>query len=209
LSLGRVERGAGSGPAALPPTAFSIVYLCTGNRCRSPMAEAWTRHSAAERDLPLVAGSAGTLDLGPVGSPTHALAVMRRAGIDLSGHRARALVRVDMASADLVIGFERAHVAAAVVDGGVSYERVFTFIELVRLLEESTEPFGEPGRADPESRVEGARRVVDRAHGSRGEPHLGAGENLADPYGAPAKVYESTSERIADLSGRLLGGLFG
>ncbi|CAN5168120.1 low molecular weight phosphatase family protein [soil metagenome] len=208
MNAGRAESAADPGLVAPPPTAFSIVYLCTGNRCRSPMAEAWTRHLAAECDLPLVAGSAGILDLGPVGSPTPALDVMRGAGIDLSGHRARALARVDMAAADLVIGFERKHVAAAVVDAGVPYERAFTLIELVRLLEAS-EPLGEQGPVAPESRVEGARRAVERAHGSRGEPDLGTGEDLADPFGAPARVYEATSKRIAELSGRLLRGLFG
>ncbi len=138
------------------------------------MAEAWTRHLAAECDLPLVAGSAGILDLGPVGSPTPALDVMRGAGIDLSGHRARALARVDMAAADLVIGFERKHVAAAVVDAGVPYERAFTLIELVRLLEAS-EPLGEQGPVAPESRVEGARRGHRRG---LGRPSRRAGEGL-------------------------------
>ncbi len=32
---------------------------------------------------------------------------------------------------------------------------------------------------------------------------------MADPVGAPARVYEATSKRIAELSGRLLRGLFG
>jgi len=172
------------------------------------MAEAWTRHLAAECDLPLVAGSAGILDLGPVGSPTPALDVMRGAGIDLSGHRARALARVDMAAADLVIGFERKHVAAAVVDAGVPYERAFTLIELVRLLE-AFEPLGGTGPGCP--REQGRGRTAGRRARPRlqGEPDLGTGEDLADPFGAPARVYEATSKRIAELSGRLLRGLFG
>ncbi len=172
------------------------------------MAEAWTRHLAGERALPLEVGSAGTLDLGPVGSPTPALDVMRGAGIDLSRHRARALAEAEVTRADLVIGFERYHVAAAVVDGGVPYERAFTFIEVVRLLEAS-EPFAQRGPVDARTTVEGARRAVERAHGSRGEPDLGTGEDLADPFGAPASVYQATSGRIADLSTRLLRGLFG
>ncbi|MBA2274705.1 MAG: low molecular weight phosphatase family protein [Actinobacteria bacterium] len=208
MNGGRAETPDDSDIVTLTPAAFEIVYLCTGNRCRSPMAEAWTRHLALQRDLPLVVGSAGTLDLGPVGSPTPALDVMQEAGIDLSGHRARPLATVEMATADLVIGFERYHVAAAVVDGRVPYGRAFTLIELVRLLETS-EPFEGRGSVDPHARVEGARRAVDRAHGSRGEADLGTGEDLPDPFGAPASVYVVTSERIAELSERLLRGLFG
>ncbi len=172
------------------------------------MAEAWTRHLAGQRDLPLVVSSAGTLDLGPVGSPTTALDVMWSAGIDLSGHRARALTEVDLTAADLVIGFERYHVAAAVVDGGVPYERAFSLVELVRLLETS-EIGAAPRPVEPGARVDSARRAVERAHGFRSDPDLRAGEDLADPFGAPARVYEDTLEAIADLVDRLLRGLFG
>ena len=206
VSLGRDQRTAEANVVTLAPAAFGIVYLCTGNRCRSPMAEAWTRRLAEERNLPIVVCSAGTLELGRVGSPPPALQVMRGAGIDLSSHRARALAEVDPAKADLVIGFERYHVAAAVVDGGVSLERAFTLIELVRLLESSGPP--EAGGDAPEAVVEGARRAVERAHGLRGAD-LSTAEDMADPFGAPASVYETTLRRIADLSARLLRGLFG
>lgn len=207
VSLGRDQQTAEADVVTLAPAAFGIVYLCTGNRCRSPMAEAWTRRLAEERNLPIVVCSAGTLELGPVGSPAPALEVMRGAGIDLSGHRARALAEVEPAKADLVIGFERYHVAAAVVDGGVSLERAFTLIELVRLLEASGPPETRGEAAD--AAVEGARRAVERAHGLRGAPDLSTAEDMADPFGAPASVYETTSQRIADLSARLLRGLFG
>ncbi len=171
------------------------------------MAEAWTRHLAAQRDLPLEVASAGTLDLGPVGSPAHALDVMEGAGIDLSGHRARALAEVEMRKADLVIGFEHVHVAAAVVDGGVRYECAFKLIELVRLLETS-EPGGEQGSGDRQTRIEDARRAVARAHSSRSGPDLSTAEDMPDPFGGPASAYKATSDRIAGLIGRLLGGLF-
>ena len=170
------------------------------------MAEAWTRHLAARRDLPLEVASAGTLDLGPVGSPAHALDVMEGAGIDLSGHRARALAEVQMSKADLVIGFESVHVAAAVVDGGVPYERAFTLIELVRLLE-MAEP-GEGGSDDRQTLVEDARRAVARAHSARDRPDLSTAEDMPDPFGGPVGIYQATSDRIAGLIGRLLGGLF-
>ena len=172
------------------------------------MAEAWARHLAAQRDLPLDVASAGTLDLGPVGSPRHALDVMRGAGIDLSGHRARALADVDLKRADLVIGFESVHVAAAVVDGGVRYERAFTLIELVRLLETST-PEGGQFSGDRQTWPEEARRAVARAQSCRGEPGLSTAEDLPDPFGGSASIYQATSDHIADLIQRLLRGLFG
>ncbi len=60
-----------------------ILFLCTGNSCRSQMAEGWTRHlKSGEID----AYSAGiqTHGLNP-----HAVKVMMEAGVDISGHRSK------------------------------------------------------------------------------------------------------------------------
>ena len=61
------------------------------------------------------------------------LAAAEAQGIDVAAHRSRLLDSI--AAADLVVGFERIHVAAAVVDGGAQRDRVFTLPELVPLLE--------------------------------------------------------------------------
>jgi arsenate reductase len=62
------------------PERPSVLFLCTGNSCRSQMAEAWLRHLTAGR---VVALSAGT---NPVGINPRAVAVMEEVGIDLGGH---------------------------------------------------------------------------------------------------------------------------
>lgn len=60
-----------------------ILFLCTGNSCRSQMAEGWTRHLRGDR---IEAYSAGieTLGLNP-----RAVQVMAEAGVDISGHRSK------------------------------------------------------------------------------------------------------------------------
>ena len=60
-----------------------ILFLCTGNSCRSQMAEGWTRHLKGDR---IDAYSAGieTHGLNP-----RAVAVMAEAGVDISGHRSK------------------------------------------------------------------------------------------------------------------------
>lgn len=64
----------------------TVLFLCTGNSCRSQMAEGWARALWGER---IEAHSAGieTHGLNP-----HAVAVMAEAGVDISGHRSK---RVD------------------------------------------------------------------------------------------------------------------
>ena len=62
---------------------MKILFLCTGNSCRSQMAEGWARHLKSDR---FDAYSAGveTHDLDP-----NAVKVMAEAGVDISGHRSQ------------------------------------------------------------------------------------------------------------------------
>lgn len=175
---------------------FELVLLCTGNRVRSPIAEAFLRDLLA--GLPVRLSSLGTLDLGAAAPLPEAIEAAAALKLDISGHRARTMRGGDLSSADLVIGFEQRHVAAAVVDGGAPRDRTFTLPELVELLETSVpERFGTP--------VERARDALAYAHARRGER---PGE-LADPLGQDRSVYGSTVERIQDLTARLALGLFG
>jgi len=65
-----------------------VLFLCTGNSCRSQMAEGWLRHFAGERaDV----SSAGTK---PSGLNPMAVAAMREAGVDISAHRSKHLDEV-------------------------------------------------------------------------------------------------------------------
>ena len=64
---------------------LNVLFLCTGNSCRSQMAEGWARHLKGDR---INAYSAGieTHGLNP-----HAVAVMAEAGVDISGHRSKTM----------------------------------------------------------------------------------------------------------------------
>jgi arsenate reductase len=63
--------------------ARKVLFLCTGNSCRSQMAEGWLRHYAGNR---VEAFSAGTK---PAGLNPMAVAVMRESGVDISSHRSK------------------------------------------------------------------------------------------------------------------------
>jgi arsenate reductase len=60
-----------------------ILFLCTGNSCRSQMAEGWLRHLAGDR---FEVSSAGT---DPVGLNPAAVESMRESGVDISAHRSK------------------------------------------------------------------------------------------------------------------------
>lgn len=84
-----------------------ILFVCLGNICRSPSAEAVLRAKAAARGLTLEIDSAGTSDW-HVGDPPYG--PMQRAaslrGYDLSGLRARQVARADFDRFDLILAMD-------------------------------------------------------------------------------------------------------
>ena len=78
-------------------TKTRVLFLCTGNAARSQIAEAWTRELAGDV---LVAHSAGT---SPKGLDPRAVQVMAEAGVDISGHRSKAVAELIDAPFDLVV----------------------------------------------------------------------------------------------------------
>jgi len=74
----------------------ALLFVCLGNICRSPLAEAAFRHRAAEAGLAALADSAGTGDW-HVGEPPdpRAMAEARRHGLDIGAYRARQVCAAD------------------------------------------------------------------------------------------------------------------
>ncbi|MCA8906860.1 MAG: low molecular weight phosphotyrosine protein phosphatase [Rhodospirillaceae bacterium] len=89
-----------------------VLFVCSGNICRSPTAEAVMRKRAADAGLDVVADSAG-FEAYHVGDPpdSRAQAEARRRGYDLSGQSARRLHPDDFEEFDLLLGMDRGHVA--------------------------------------------------------------------------------------------------
>lgn len=94
---------------------IGVLFVCTGNICRSPTAEGIFLHLAKRAGLAdaFTVDSAGTFD-GHVDRPPSLLAVeaARRRGYDLSGLRSRVLVNEDIERFDYPLAMDRTHLAA-------------------------------------------------------------------------------------------------
>jgi len=89
---------------------FHILVVCTGNICRSPMAERMLQHFMPEHFKEIVTvSSAGTDALHGNQATAFAVQAMKQYGIDISDHRARRLNRSMVAEADLILAMEQYH----------------------------------------------------------------------------------------------------
>lgn len=89
-----------------------LLFVCTGNTCRSPMAAAIARREAARRGLDVEVHSAGLMAGAGMPAAEHARVVAEAHGLDLSGHRAASVTPDLLGLADLVLGMTARHVDA-------------------------------------------------------------------------------------------------
>ena len=104
-----------------------VLLVCTGNICRSPLAEALLVRTLKERGIEVGVTSAGTgaWDGAPASEGAYLVGLER--GLDLSGHRARLLTRELVEQADLILTMARHHRARVDELGGEG--RVFVLGE--------------------------------------------------------------------------------
>jgi len=76
---------------------LKVLFLCTGNSCRSQMAEGWARHLKGRSIEPYSAG------IEKHGMNPHAVKVMAEAGVDLSKHSSKTLAELNGVVFDYVV----------------------------------------------------------------------------------------------------------
>jgi len=87
-----------------------LIFVCTGNICRSPMAEGLMRHRlAAEGQDASGITSMGTHGVVDAPASLPAQQVCQQHGVDISGHRARSLVGEEIQEADMILCMEPMH----------------------------------------------------------------------------------------------------
>jgi protein-tyrosine phosphatase len=167
---------------------LTVLAVCTGNVCRSPAVQA-----LLEARLPadVVVSSAGTRALvgAPVAAPMAEL--VKAAGGDTDGIRARQLTPAMVAGADLVLALTREHRSAVLTLEPRALQRTFTLLELAALLGDGEGILAEQGTADR------FRARIKAAAAARGGRRLPPGaDDVEDPFGRELAVYRAVAAQI-------------
>ena len=174
-------------------TSFRILTICTGNVCRSPLAERLLQ-SGLDEAAPgaFVVSSAGVRAL--VGEPAQpgSAAIAERLGASLETFVAQQLTGRHVSEADLILVLAEAHRAPALALGPAALKRTFTLREFARIVELL------PGPTTRETIQETWKRYV--ADGDRirhrvrlDDPGL---NDVSDPFGLDESAYERMADEL-------------
>ncbi len=126
------------------PTTYNLLFVCTGNTCRSPLAEARAAAALRSRGWRHVSvASAGTAAAVGGGASATAIEVAAENGLDLTTHRARLLTPDLIDWADLVLAMSPSHLLTALELGAGEKAALLTdFMEGESLGTSIEDPFG-------------------------------------------------------------------
>ena len=183
---------------------LTFLFVCTGNICRSPLAEAFM----ADRSRRLLDGrvrvcSAGTW-AGEGNAPMgESLLVLRDLGIEPPPGGSTPLHEDLIDEADLIVTMTEEQLEAVGLLAPDAAARAFTLKELAVLL--AALP---PVVATDDDDVRARLAAADLLRGGRNAPRIGDA-NVRDPIGLGMRVYRHVAGEIEDAMDVVVGGLFG
>ena len=184
----------------------TILVVCTGNICRSPIAEGFLRELLQDRGIDgILVESAGVSGLRGYPADPEAVRAAAEQGFDISRHRARRVNHKMIERADLLLAMTAEQRDAVIGQVPGSMSRAFTLKELVFLLEK--------GNGESVEGTEGERlaNAVARANSLReSEPALELlDEDISDPLGLGPDAFRATVWEIGQLLERFADKAFG
>jgi protein-tyrosine phosphatase len=184
---------------------FTILFVCTANICRSPMAAAIAQdllNGLAPAGI-AIAGSAGVRAAEGAVTERLALDVLASRGVTAAPRPARQLTPPMLDASDLVLTADRSHRASVLGLRPGALRRTFTLLEFARIARATSDGL-EP--AAPER----ARTMVDATAGHRPlvPPTAPGDDDIADPYGRSPREFERCGEITAEALVELVPRLF-
>ncbi|WP_120338198.1 hypothetical protein [Cryobacterium soli] len=193
------------------PEFFTILVVCTGNICRSPLAQELLRAQLEECGIKAEVHSAGSFAMVGQGMTIEALDVSQGHGGQGKDHVATQLTQQAIVSADLVLTATREHRSAVAALYPRASRYTYTIKQFARLLPGALESLPALGNViSPKSRVElvetlhsdqaaSLRALVSEVAATRGfspAPASPTEDDIEDPYRLSIAVYERVGDQI-------------
>lgn len=169
---------------------FRVLVVCTGNVCRSPLAERLLQHGF-DRSAPgqFIVTSAGTNGLIGWGVEPKIVEIAARHGVSMSGFRAREVTPQLVSQADLILTMTREQRSIIVQLVPAALRRTFTLREFARILPHVPAE----DAAQPSQRWHSLVALVQR---HRRRPENPSSDDVVDPYGCRDRVFEEMAAQL-------------
>lgn len=177
-----------------------ILFVCTGNICRSPYMEFYFRQLLSSLNLPNIeVVSAGTGHM-----PEHHVAekmakILQAQGIETDGFRSQPLTKSLVKHSNLIVTAEVAHRAAVLAFYPGAHAKVFTLLQVNRLLEHANHTNKQFNSKLP---IDSITRLMANARGVAG-PGNYITDNIPDPWRCPTQVYQDSVDLMSGPLERL------
>jgi protein-tyrosine phosphatase len=188
-----------------------VLFVCTGNTCRSPLAEGILRAAARARGIGVEAKSAGVASYPGLPISQHSAAILEEKGLSADGMRSQQVTEELVRWADLILTMTMGHKEALIRKFPFAMEKTHTLIEYAHAGDEAYD------RLVAEREKLAVELQIKRSMGQEVTPEeqtrlreIGRrlpGTDIVDPIGGPLEAYRRTAREIEDAINKWLDRL--
>ena len=185
---------------------FTILAVCTGNVCRSPIAQLVLSTQLADiADVKVL--SAGTAALVGHAVPEQSSRIAARYGLDATHHRAQQATEALIGSADLILTMARDHRRYVLEAAPAALRRTFTLRELARITEEAQgllpQTVRDSATTDSAYALQASIRLASHLRSSVASTIDASDFDIVDPFRRSDDVYEQAFSELVPAAERV------
>lgn len=161
---------------------MNILFVCTGNTCRSPMAECMFRQKLKEENMNHFVRSAGIMTADLLSASNYAIQTLKKRNLDLSDHKSYAIDEDIVDHADLILAMTNRHKEWLMESFPLKKTCIFTLDEYTNIDDKDIDD----------------QKIDDHLLTKNSQV------DIIDPYGGDLEVYESCANQIEKRLDKLI-----